>query len=469
MAFILSPKTSYQGLNLPLRAYPRQRHKSPALMSLFGDSFKKLLVFFLMSLVFLSGLALIDTLSSRHWAQAAEENTDESPKDFWHRETLTGDWRGVRQSLADRGVNFEFIYTGEVRANASGGLERGGKYLDNIDLTLTLDLEKLVHWKGASLFVYGLGNQGGSPSALVGDAQGVSNIDFPDTWRLYEIYLEQKLWGETLSLLVGVHDLNADFDAIQTASLFLNSSHGIGPDFSQTGVNGPSVAPVAGLAFRAIIKPTPYLYFQTGVFEGIPGDPNKPESPFHVSFDSGEGALLVNEFGFLPGELKEGGRYGKFALGGWYYTAGADDLMDLDTNGDPVQRSNFGFYGFGEYQVYQEEGDQGLNVFARIGYANPKINPIMVYIGSGAVYTGLFPTRDEDQLGFAIATAINGGHYKTAAAPVGTAEVNFELTYRAQLTPWFALQPDIQYVIHPGMSPGVGNSFNLGSRFEVIF
>ena len=50
------------------------------------------------------------TLSLLPWhsrfAYAEEEKTG-----FLHQATLTGTWGGTRQNLADKGVNFEFIYT----------------------------------------------------------------------------------------------------------------------------------------------------------------------------------------------------------------------------------------------------------------------------------------------------------------------------------------------------------------------
>jgi porin len=49
---------------------------------------------------------------------------------------------------------------------------------------------------------------------------------------------------------IGLYDLNSEFDVIEAAALFLNPSHGIGPDFAQSGRNGPSIFPVTSLAIR---------------------------------------------------------------------------------------------------------------------------------------------------------------------------------------------------------------------------
>ena len=42
-----------------------------------------------------------------------------------------------------------------------------------------------------------------------------------------------------------------------------------------------------------------------------------------------------------------------------------------------------------------------------------------------------------------------------------------ELTYLIQATSWFAVQPDLQYVIHPNTDPTIPNALVFTLRFEV--
>src|SRR5207249_9165544 len=53
----------------------------------------------------------------------------------------------------------------------SSDLAAGGEF--------TLLLRRLVGWHGARIFVFVLGTHGGAPSDLVGDVQGVSNLEAP--------------------------------------------------------------------------------------------------------------------------------------------------------------------------------------------------------------------------------------------------------------------------------------------------
>lgn len=79
------------------------------------------------------------------------------------------------------------------------------------------------------------------------------SIDADNTWKIYEAWFQQKLFGDNLSILTGLFDLNSEFDLIETAGLFLNSSQGIGSNFSQTGLNCPSIFPNTSLWLRTKI------------------------------------------------------------------------------------------------------------------------------------------------------------------------------------------------------------------------
>ena len=407
---------------------------------------------------------------------AAEEPEAEVPDVFWKRDTLTGDWFGLRDTLEKRGVAFGLDYTFDVLGVVAGGVSRKVATLDDWDLTMTVDAEKLVGWQGASFFVYGLGTGGRSPSKYAGVEQAVDNIEAPDTWKLYEAWYQQQLLDGRLSVLLGLYDLNSEFDVIETASLFLQSSHGIGIDYSQSGLNGPSIFPVTSTAARVRFNPTEQTYALFAVLDGVSGDPNDSHGT-QIIWRGSDGVLLASELGYVQGSLDGEGEdpYVKIGFGGWYYTANFDRIDDVDANGDPVRGpGSFGLYGMAEAMLWHEEDRaQGLSGWLRVGGANQHLNPFAVYVGAGVVYTGPFPERDQDQVGFAIANAIAGSDLKDAAsaagAPIDGAEVALELTYKAQLTGWLYVQPDLQYVINPGLDPSLDSALLLGMRLGVRF
>ena len=72
--------------------------------------------------------------------------------DPWRKwDHATGHWYGVRTTLEDKGVKILGGYTAEVWGNTTGGLKQGAVYTGLLDFPATVDLEKLLGWKGASL------------------------------------------------------------------------------------------------------------------------------------------------------------------------------------------------------------------------------------------------------------------------------------------------------------------------------
>ena len=407
--------------------------------------------------------------------QVAQAEGSNLASDFWRSPALTGDWNNGRTWMSDHGIELAGLLKGDGFFDVHGGLDRNSAYLQNIDVTLDIDVDKLLGWNGGRLFVHVMSNNGGDLSRYVGDAQIVSNIEAPRIAKLYQAWVQQDLWHGGLSILVGLYDLNSEFYATETSGLFLNSSHGIGKEFSQTGMNGPSIFPNTSTAARIAVRPGEAFYIETVVLDGVPGTPGDPtRTSFH--FSKREGLLLVGEAGYcLPPEVGEDYGVAKLAIGAWRYTSQFDKLNEVGENGEAAKCSdNWGIYLLAEKTLYNEPGKpgQGLGAFLRLGRANGCVNEFDYHLGIGAVYTGLFPGRERDQLGVAFAHAHNGAEYMRAAASAGrymkSMEDTAELTYKAQLTPWLAFQPDVQYVIHPSTDPQLSNALVVGSRFLII-
>ncbi|MEJ2635500.1 MAG: carbohydrate porin [Calditrichia bacterium] len=401
---------------------------------------------------------------------------------FWNslarRNTLTGDWWGIRSALARQGLEFSAFYTGQVFADVSGGLRRGSVYLDDIDIMLEVDTDKLLNWKGGEIFLYFMGLNGKSPEKYIGDVQVVSNIAAYSTWKLYEFYVQQKFFHQKLSLLTGLYDLNSEFDVLRSALVYINASHGIDPTFSQSGRNGPSIFPYTTLGIRARLQPR--RYFGPGA-RLILVEYNISKGSFWVPYPIPfpEWKTLAGIAGFPPKEEKT--EYsGKFALGYWFYTARFRAIFRRPFAPDPgasnpLVRGSGGGYLLFEKVLFRENQnpDRRLMFFTRLGIANDEMNRFAAYYGWGLTFYGLIPGRKHDIAGVAIAIADNGDDYKNEqlanGLPVYDAEWNFEFTYLSQITPWLALQPDIQYVIHPNTSPAIKNALALAFSLNIAF
>lgn len=369
---------------------------------------------------------------------------------------------GCAQSPA---VAIGATYTGEIWSQQRGGVAAGERYLDNLDLLVDVDGERLLGAEGLRFFGYALYDNGHGVCELTGSAQCVSNIEASRALRLYELWTEWQLGEGGQSLRVGLYDLNSEFDSIETASLFISPSHGIGPDLSQTGQQGPSIFPVTSLGVRAS-KSLGAWTIQAAALDAVPGSPQHPDRTV-IKVSKQEGALLIGEANY---HFESGARVGG---GYWRYTADFDDLNAIDALGNAGRRDdNAGAYFIVESPTLLAHAtDRKLNLFFRAGEAQERINPIGTYLGAGTVYSFSSSQQRAHQLGFAVAIARLGAPYRRAMRDIEVAtmsdERSYEVTYRVAVTEWLALQSDLQYIQHPGMDPQLDPSWTVGLRFEV--
>lgn len=367
-------------------------------------------------------------------------------------------------------VAWTATYTGEHWQKLHGGLPGVAQrtaYLDNFELTADVDGERLLGIAGLQFHATGLYNNGGAFSGnAIGDVQGISNIEAVAAARLYEAWAEWQP-GQHTSWRAGLYDLNSEFDAIETASLFVNPSHGIAPDFSQSGQNGPSIFPVAALAVRWRLRAGAWQW-QMAALEGIPGTAGDLRRS-GVKFTPGEGLLLVAE---TAREVGEGGR---LAVGAWRYTARFDHLTEVTQEGAPRRLAG----GRGGYLLL--EGDlplpalarAGWRGFVRVGTADPRVHATGAYRGAGLVREGGWLGRSGESMGVAFACARSGGAWRQAMALQGTPataeECNVEWTWRLPVTRWLTLQPDLQYVSGVGYDRAAPKALAFGLRFELTW
>ena len=359
-------------------------------------------------------------------------------------------------------------------ANVAGGKGQGVRYLDDIDATLSVNLNTLAGLRNTKAFFYGLGNQGGSISSLAGDVQGLDNIEAENSWRLYEAWIEHIFPRLKTSVLAGKYDLNSEFDVNPTAQLFINSSQGIGAAYGNSGVMGPSIFPYTSLAVRVKTQVENGLYFKAAVFDGVPSDPGNSRGT-KIFFHKKDGALIATELSYTPGpkQAKNGFKYQflgrgvepvngyRLTLGGWLYTQPRMGWVKSHQRGR-------GLYASVDAKLYHkpQTAEQGLAGYVRLGIANGKINRFTGYTGAGLVYTGLF--KGHNQLGVATAISWSSSDYKTIARRQNLLpaqnESDIEGTYLFAISPEFQLQFDAQYIIHPNTLHSISNSFVVGGR-----
>ncbi len=355
------------------------------------------------------------------------------------------------------------VYTGEAFRNLSGGLSEDDGYLGNLDATIEWGE---LNWFGGGgrAFVYVLGNHGDSPGEVIGDAQGYSNIEAPETVKLYEIWFEQPFADGAASWKLGLIDLNSEFDVVEAAGLFQNSSFGIGPDFSQSGRNGPSIFPTTSFGGRLFWSGAGGLYAACIVLDGVPGDPDDPDGT-HVELSSDDGLLTTCEAG--REDRSEQGQLSKFNVGYWRYS---EPFERLDGSGEDSSQGAYASYSRRLWHAYREPSSD-LYGFVRFGIAEDAVNPYSQFLSAGLQWTGVFASDGSDALGLAVAHVETGEPFRQLAADEGllleSAETVIELAYRIELASWLAVQPSVQHILQPGFDPALADATAVSIRFEL--
>lgn len=340
----------------------------------------------------------------------------------------------------------------ELWRNTRGGLQSGDTQLNKFQIGVDLDGAALnaAGWT-ARLFYFRTNNEQLS-GGRVGDIQTVSNIEALGTDRLMAAWIEREL-GETASLRLGLQDLNADFDSIGPAGLFIDSSHGIGPDISKTGSNGPSIFPVSALGAQVTWSPAQPVTLRAAAFDGVPGDPNHPKAFAAVKLSRRDGALLIGQADWAFAKDAQA------SIGAWTYTASFDR----------IDRPGLRQHGWAGAYAFVQGPLPGLadgSGWVRVGVSDSDVATVARYLGLGVVRRGPIRGRPNDQVGFAVAhAALSAPMRRRDGLP--RAETTFELTYSAQVTDVFAIQPDVQYVRHPASQPGLPDALVVGLRLIV--
>jgi porin len=353
---------------------------------------------------------------------------------------------------------FGASYITDLLGNIGGGERKGVAWMGRADLTAEID-GSLFGLDGATAFFDLMFTQGPDFSGeFVGDAQVVSNVQADRALRPFEAWLSVPLGGG-LHLKSGLIDLNTEFDIQEVGGLFLNSSHGVGPEFSQTGVAGPSIFPATSVAFL-LKADLPGWTARLGIFDAVAGRRSDPRR-VALRFPGQEGALIVGELDvpITPAI--------KLQTGAWTYTSGFSALADFNSNGTPRRGSSHGGYFMLEHAAERPEDNDGLDAWARVGVASDTVNPVSLYLGGGATYGNA-----GRKFGLAVAHARLGDPAIVAGTGVrapNRAETAIEATASFRISDQVTIQPDLQYVINPGWEPSRSDALVAGIRFKFDF
>ncbi len=400
----------------------------------------------------------------------------------------------ARKLLADAGVGVGGTYVGESFGNW-GGLNQGVKYDGVLDLYINGDMEKIGLWKGLCFHANGYQIHGQSITAdNIGSLMPIGNLEATPATRLFELWFEQSLLNDHMSVRVGQLTADAEFLISEGGSYFLNGTWGWPSIAAADLPSGGPAYPLATPGVRVGINPTDQVGLIIAVFNGDPvgpactGDPQKcNDNGLDFRLDDPpllmvEGSYKYNQEG-LPGTIKVGGwnHFGTFEH--QRFDSGGLPIAVTGNPGRPLSNDS-GVYGIIDQLIWRLPNSKevkGVGVFGRVVVAPSDRNLIDFYADGGVTFSGMIARRPDDSfaIGFAytgISDQVHGFDLDSGLPEARTYEALLEICYTLQLKSGWKLQPDFQYISQPGGNVpddsgngAVDDAVVLGARTTINF
>ncbi len=425
----------------------------------------------------------------------AEEASSDKPYsgDIWHRSTLTGDWLGVRNDLAAKGITFDMSLTQVYQGIVDGGKDEAWKYGGRGNFTLSVDTQKLGLWPGGFFTVEVEGNFTKSVNPLTGALMPVdsnqlyptptvvknNNLNVPNVsfMQFFSPYA-----GVIIGKLATLTDTSGDMNEFAHGKgdiQFMNLAFNINPVVCLT-------VPYSTLGAGLIILPNKdpktaiinFSVLQTNGKASVSGfgDLHSNQLTF-----AGEARVRTDFFGLTGHQLIGGGYSNKT------FTS-LDQSLRFIVENRTIEKQDGSwmvYYNFDQYLYEPKKGsDQGIGIFGRFGASDGNPNPMHFFFSFGVGGKGIIPGRPLDRFGIGYYYIVVG--HPTFTGSLGATrsllrnEYGFEAFYNFAITPWLQLTPDIQ-VVRPaqkkfvdteGFIPrkeNVGTATVLGLRLNVVF
>ena len=307
---------------------------------------------------------------------------------------------------------------------------------------------------------------------------------------------------------VGQFTAAQEFFGSDNANLFVNSTFGWPVHAADDLPSGGPAFPEATPGARIEYTPNDNLTFRAAIFDGNPAGPGNgnpiQRDPFGLALRVNDSPFFIVEVEHATGQRQLGTSQnnsrqegdsasapvrqtsgttlpGSVKLGAWLDTGTfADERFDAAggllavSGGPPLQHwGNYAIYGVVDQMLWRLPGgtDQGLNVFLRATAAPSDRNLIDLYMDGGFTFKGPLASRSDDVIGIGFAFARISpqvaAYQNDVVAVTGTPmpardfEAAIEPTYQWKLAKDWFIQPDLQYIIHPG--GGILNPLEPGS------
>lgn len=402
------------------------------------------------------------------------------------QEHLFNDWFGLGEAMRTNGIQLIGQFTSDLLGNPVGGLSQGFAPATSLGLQLQAGLDPVLPFAGMDFVTSMIWRTGQNLSAdHIGNLYTVSQLYGGENLRLYEFMLRQYLFDQQLDLQIGRQGALDQFLAFPIFGSYVNNgtcgnSKGL---FYSVPAFGETVYPTSSWgAFAKWQDPDHRWYVQAGgyLLDSRNGDNDTHGLNWNFDVDLGAAVFLQTGYGRNQ-KPTDAGLPGVFAVGGFYSEAEQPLFKDPDQS-----RSNAGAYLVLQQMIYRPDsseanlrrnrafwgwgGQAGLTAFsAVVATPDDEISQFPFYINGGLVYQGVLPGRPDDFLAFGYNWGGTSDHWQqqqiSLDLPAPAREVVLELNYRYAVTPFFYVQPDLQWVINPS----IPDALVIGAQLSVTF
>ena len=395
---------------------------------------------------------------------------------------------GTRAALARAGIGVGGYYYGETFYNW-GGFDQGGEYDGVLELYMNVDMKKAIGWSGLCFFANGYQIHGNSITAAnIGSLMPVSNLEATDATRLFELWFEQHMFNDKVTVKFGQLAADAEFVISEGGGYFLNGTWGWPSITAADLPSGGPAYPLATPGVRVAINPNDKWGLMVAVYNGDPAPKCRSDdpqicNPHGLDFELDDPPLLMVEgkYSYNPNGLA-----GTVKLGGWNhfgefyhqrFDSGGALIAVTGDDGRPLDH-DWGLYGIIDQLIWRVPGSEeakGVGVFARFIGAPADRNLIDFYFDGGVTFTGMFRKRPNDALavGFAYTNISNqvSAYDVDFGEPVArNYESLVEICYTLQINDGWSVQPNFQYIWQPGGGVhGQENATVVGARTTIGF
>ena len=373
--------------------------------------------------------------------------------------------------LADRGIQLFGWYMTAYQGNTLGGLNKAFRYTGLWDFGIDLDMETMAQIKGFWIHVSGSWASGKNLSTDVGSFAPVNAVFSGDSVRLFEVYVEERLLRDRLSIRAGriavgwEYGLDYDyFTQYLSAAFRLNvfALDANDPNFS--------VIPFANWGVRLRWTPNQNWRVQASWMNGFPrdfADDDKHGVDFTFKPTQGSFFILEASYQWVPTKAlrtKHPNRLpGRFVFGG-YYDTGTFDSLDGTNATDKVLGKA---YVMVRQKLWEPElaSDRGINVWTAVAIGGKQsIVPVPYFWSGGMLWTGPFRRLKKDVLALGFAAQFFSDDLVDQ-----TVETVLEAAYSFDVTTWLTITPDIQYIIRPSGMKSIDNALLAGVLVYLTF